>query len=175
MDMHLEFSRTVELDRVLATGGGQESLTAGEAERIALARRLGLLKFARFEAVLELRPWRNCGLAVSGQFEAEIAQACVVTLEPLESTLKGSIEGYFLPGAMLLRDGPDKDMDEPPEEVPESGLIDLGELAVQHLAVAIDPYPRRRDADFVLPAESTPAPEPSPFAVLAALKGSLKG
>ena len=49
----------------------------------------------------------------------------------------------------------------------EDGKIDLGQYAVEQLALALDPFPRKPGATFVQPEE--PA-EISPFAALKALK-----
>lgn len=72
----------------------------------------------------------------------------------------------------------DADADDPPEPL-DSGGIDLGELAVQELAVALDPYPRHPDAGPAVsvgeaspvPGIGRPAGRPHPFAVLGTLKG----
>ncbi|MGH6890961.1 MAG: hypothetical protein ACREEP_01765, partial [Dongiaceae bacterium] len=56
------------------------------------------------------------------------------------------------------------------------GWIDLGELAAEQLGLAIDPYPRKPDAQ--IPAEWTAEPaseppaakRPNPFAALEKLK-----
>ena len=49
----------------------------------------------------------------------------------------------------------------------EDGKIDLGQYAVEQLALSLDPFPRKPGAEFVQPEE--PA-EISPFAALKALK-----
>ena len=66
----------------------------------------------------------------------------------------------------------DLGQEEPPEEALD-GQIDLGELAVVHLALGLDPYPRAPGAAFKAPSwvEKDGKSEPeSPFAVLAQLK-----
>ena len=50
----------------------------------------------------------------------------------------------------------------------ESDAIDLAGYVVEHLALEIDPFPRKPGVEFVLPAQP---PESSPFDVLRALKG----
>jgi hypothetical protein len=58
------------------------------------------------------------------------------------------------------------DDEDPPEPLPD-GFIDLGALAVEFLALALDPFPRKPGAAF----DSADSDEtPSPFAALAALK-----
>ena len=49
-----------------------------------------------------------------------------------------------------------------------NGQIDLGALTAEFLALGLDPYPRKPDADFQLRAIGDPAD--SPFAALGKLK-----
>jgi hypothetical protein len=73
----------------------------------------------------------------------------------------------------------DLELDVEGAEAPEpvlDGWIDLGELAAEQLGLAIDPYPRKPDAE--LPAEWKAEPgaepavteRPNPFAALEKLK-----
>ena len=50
----------------------------------------------------------------------------------------------------------DFEADDPPEPI-RNGHIDLGELAAEHLALALNPYPRAPDA--AIPAEFSPEPD----------------
>jgi uncharacterized metal-binding protein YceD (DUF177 family) len=65
---------------------------------------------------------------------------------------------------------------EDPPEVAVGGRIDLGEIAVVHLALALDPYPRAPGAAFdakawgVEPEKDEKPTTVSPFAALAKLK-----
>ncbi|MDP2117169.1 MAG: DUF177 domain-containing protein, partial [Brevundimonas sp.] len=54
----------------------------------------------------------------------------------------------------------------------ENGQIDLGQYAVEQLALRLDPFPRKPGAEFVQPPEPV---EISPFAVLKRLKPSDEG
>jgi uncharacterized metal-binding protein YceD (DUF177 family) len=54
-----------------------------------------------------------------------------------------------------------------PPDLIEDGIIDLGGYVVEHLALELDPFPRKPGAEFTPPETD---PEPSPFAVLARLK-----
>ncbi|MCT6647115.1 DUF177 domain-containing protein, partial [Enterococcus faecalis] len=58
-------------------------------------------------------------------------------------------------------------LDEDDVDPIEDGKIDLGQYAVEQLALSLDPFPRKPGAEFVQPEE--PA-EISPFAALKALK-----
>jgi uncharacterized protein len=158
-------------------GGASEHLVANDGERAALAARLGLVKLLALEAALDLRVWRGCGLEVEGVLKARVVQTCVVSLEPLESAIEAPIHAQYLPATMIPADSPDAAeavLDplaaEPPELIPEDGRLDLGELVTQHLAVGLDPYPRRAGAEFAAHLEKVTPPEQGPFAKLAALK-----
>ena len=160
----VEFSRLVPRDRLLE-GDGRHEIEATAEERQALARRFGLLALDRLVASLRLRPKAGPGLdgeqgliRLTGQFEAEVVQACVVTLEPLRNRLEEDFELLYSLGASdpggerpereqgeLGKTGGEvvfaPDDAEPPEPIGPAGL-DLGEAVAQQLAVAIDPYPR---------------------------------
>jgi hypothetical protein len=103
-------------------------------------------------------------------------QSCVVTLAPVPQSIDEEIAVRFLPddgkeeGAKEIEvylDGED------PPEILDGQSIDLGALAVEYFAVAVDPYPRAPGADLsaVLPSEGADEPPESPFAALAALAG----
>ncbi len=170
-----EFSRIVTPDRL---GGSpvSESIEATAGEREAVARRLGLLSVDRLSAQATVKPVGGRLFRVQGRWEADVQQACVVTLEPVPQSLAGDLEAAFEPGDGR-RAAPEGDVlvdpeaADPAEVLPEEG-IDLGELVVQELSVALDPYPRAPGAE--IPAQYRP-PEveekEGPFAALKVLKG----
>ena len=105
---------------------------------------------------------------MTGRVTAEVAQTCVVTLEPLTNPIEEDVDLLFLPGApeRLAAGNPDED-----EDVPEplvGGRVDLGVIATEYLVLAIDPYPRKEGVTFEAPKVGDDAPHP--FAALAALK-----
>ncbi|MGH7185011.1 MAG: DUF177 domain-containing protein, partial [Pseudomonadota bacterium] len=114
-------------------------------------------------------------LRVEGRFEAEVAQSCVVTLEPIAARLAASFSALFGeggPGLAALAQGADGS--DPPEPI-ERGVIDVGETVAQHLALALDPYPRKPGAS--VPREYSATEEAgsreerrNPFAGLGSLK-----
>lgn len=170
-----ELSRPLKVDRIPA-GGIEEKIVATPAERAALAKRFSLLDFSRFEALLNVDREGKM-LAVTGHFMAEVAQACVVTLEPVPEKVKARIDVLFAPPYLIKEDheGGLADLGEadPPEPI-VGGMIDLGELVAQHLALALDPYPRKKGAALgVIEAkgkEEDSAVVLRPFTVLAGLK-----
>lgn len=144
------------------------TVTAEPAVRDAIARLGGLTGLPRLEARFEVTR-QGRGLHVSGTVSATAGQTCVVTLEPMESEIAEPVDLLFSPDAPREEPGPPRDPEasDPPEPL-VGGTIDLGAIATEFILLGIDPYPRKPGASFEAPA--TDAPEPGPFAALAALK-----
>ena len=167
-----EFSRPLAVDSL-----GDEELVreieAGASECKAVARRLGLEGLSGLRARFRLGRSATAPLIrVSGRLEADVVQLCVVSLEPVGQHLAEDFTLTFSLEPVPTED--DLELTLADEDLPEEvldGVIDLGEAAVQQLAVALDPYPRRPGAE--VPAALTPAEaEPDgPFAALGKLKG----
>jgi uncharacterized metal-binding protein YceD (DUF177 family) len=173
MTGYAEFPRSVGVGEVFRKGGLSLTLEANPDEREAIARRLGLVELSALRADLSVVPWQDEGLMVRGTLTADLSQSCVVTLEPVPAHLSDTVEARYLPGAepaILERDEmlSDPDAPDPPEPLPAGGILDLGELLIQHLAVALDPYPRKPGVAFTPPEEDLQAL--GPFAKLSALK-----
>jgi uncharacterized metal-binding protein YceD (DUF177 family) len=169
-----EFSRPIAADQI----GPQEmerEIVASPAERARLAERFGLLALDRLTATLGLKRGRGGLIQVHGRFEAEVVQACVVTLEPVRSRLSENFTVAFGTGSTAAAGAAVIGLEEedPPEELIE-GRIDLGETVVQQLAVALDPYPHAPGAgdEPEIPAakEAGAEKKANPFASLAQLR-----
>jgi len=170
-----EFSRPIAADQI----GPQETereIVANEIERARLAERFGLLALDRLAATLQLKRSRSGVIRATGRFEAEVVQACVVTLEPVPARLSEGFAVAFGPAAAAPQGEAvivDLDADDPAEELVD-GRIDLGEVVAQQLAVALDPYPRARGADDKFKAADGAGPGSgdgtSPFAALERLR-----
>jgi hypothetical protein len=158
-----EFSRPLPVDRVPALGC-HERLAADEKECAALAKRLGVPKIHSLGGMLKIVPWRGGGLKVTGALNAEVNQISVISLEVFTSTLEFPVERYFLP-SRAGAPGPEEDVD-----VVEHGVIDLGEILAETLALELDPYPRQEGEVFSTIEEDPRAAKVSPFTGLAKLK-----
>ena len=151
----------------------QTTLEADAAVRERIAKALGLEALSSLQAKLKASPWLD-GVQVDGRWTATVGQICGITLEPFESELQGEIHLRALPaGSQALGEREDHEVDLDPEaddppEVLDSVQIDLGAYVVEDLSLAIDPFPRKPGAAFEAPESNG---EPSPFAVLAKLKG----
>jgi uncharacterized metal-binding protein YceD (DUF177 family) len=171
-----ELERPFDLAHLNRDGPTSLAIEASAPERAAIAARLGILAIDKLKSDLQIMPEGQDGIVVSGVISAAVVQNCVVSLEPLEAAIAEPFAVHFAgPGA--APQGPEEDVDleapDPPESLPASGVIPLGELIIQHLALALDPYPRKPGAHFVHHDEAGATPE-SPFAKLAALKPDRK-
>jgi uncharacterized metal-binding protein YceD (DUF177 family) len=130
------------------------AIDADEKQRKALAAEHGLLSVERFHAELLVAPWKRNGVKVSGHVEADITQECVVTLEPLTATISEEVDSLFLPadsklGRLGFGEGGEVHVDAEGPDSPETftgDTIDIGALAEEFFALAIDPYPRKPGA-----------------------------
>ena len=174
----LEFSRPMALDRI-STTQHREEITATDKERAALAERFGLVSLDRLTASFTLKRARRDLVRVKGRVSADLVQACIVTLDPIPAQIDERFEVDFLEGAQPVV--ADLELDVEGAEAPEpalDGWIDLGELAAEQLGLAIDPYPRKPDAEVPAEWRAEPAAEPAaavrpnPFAALEKLKES---
>jgi uncharacterized metal-binding protein YceD (DUF177 family) len=164
-----EFSRRFVADR-LGAGAMTETLLAGPAERAALARRLGLVELTQLSASLTLERTLAGLIHVTGRFEADVVQTCVVTLVAFPSHVEDGFALDFGNAGDGLGEEIDVDPDYDPPEPIENGVIDLGELVTQYLALALDPHPRAPGATLDPAWTGVDVAEMSPFAILKNLK-----
>jgi uncharacterized metal-binding protein YceD (DUF177 family) len=153
--------------------GRRFDLAADQHARKAIAAVVGLRSLPRLEATFDVTRRGREGLRVVGRISATVAQTCVVTLEPIESTIEEEVDVAFVPSVTSaeIAQGDGASAKIIAEDMPESlvdGTVDLGALATEFLLLGIDPYPRKPGATFEAPvAEDAGA---HPFAALAALK-----
>jgi uncharacterized metal-binding protein YceD (DUF177 family) len=166
-----EFSHVVPHDAIGRTG--PITLAADAGQRAAVAARLGLEALDRFtvEAVLEPRAG---GAILRGTVSADVVQACAATALPVAASMTEAFALRYVESLDLPDDADvevelgDGDLDVLPFE---GGGVDVGEAAVQTLALALDPFPRHPDADRILKDRGVLSEDQAgPFAALAALK-----
>ena len=118
---------------------------ADPAERLALAQRLHEPSIEAFTCRFRLSAADPDGEVVAeGLLTAKLTRTCVVTLEDFPTAVAEQFQIRFVP-ADRSADEVDLDLDlEADDDVPYAGGgIDLGEAAVEQLALALDPYPRK--------------------------------
>jgi len=74
----------------------------------------------------------------------------------------------FLPEGTVVSAGEGDADERDPADVIKGGVVDLGALVAEFLALGVDPYPRRPGAVFAPPSAADATS--SPFAALAKLK-----
>lgn len=184
----IPISHKLVVDAVPANGRSV-LIEPGEAERADIARVLRILAVDAMSGNFKVQR-EGHRLRVTGTLAATVTQACVVSLEPVAESILEDIEVVYAPkeeaDAAMRAAGLPADADEDvamdmpgidlamlndPDALPdpiEDGQIDLGVLAYESLAVALDPYPRKPGVVFEPPAE--PDGFGSPFAALKSLK-----
>jgi len=162
-----EISRPIPLDRIRADAL-TISVESSADERNAVAGRLqeSLVESLSCIFVLSRQTGskRSGEIIARGHLRARVQRECVVSLELFVEEIDEQFHVRFVP------EGDESEEDSDPEsldEIPYAGtVIDLGEAAVEQLALALDPYPRKPGA--VLPAELSDEAS-GPFAALAKL------
>jgi hypothetical protein len=157
----------------LGNAGDEVRLEADEGQRAAIAALAGALSVARFAATVILKKTGPSHFALDYRLQADIAQACVVTLEPVAARIERSFtrELHFT-GGRRPPEVADLDLSVPDEDEPEeidNLHYDLAGPALEEFLLALDPYPRCPGVEFDPGAQGDPPPE-SPFAVLKSLK-----
>lgn len=163
--------RIGEIARFTEAAPERRHLVADAATRKALAKAFDLVALDRFEADLDLSGWFD-GVRVDGRWSADIVQTCGVSLEDFPTTLHGEFtvravpEGSRHAAPKVEEVELDLEAEEPPD-VLEADEVDIGGYVAEHLALEIDPFPRKPGAVFEAPPAEA---ETSPFAALLNLK-----
>ena len=177
MDPQPEFSRPIRLDTLSVAERGHD-IEASPEECAALAERFGILAVDRLAAQVRLKMLPGGELVrLNAKFQARVRQACVITLEPVRQDIDDGFDLTYGPEEEVEDTDILVDMDaaDPPEPI-RGNAIDIGEAVAEHLALALDPFPRASGAafqDMIEDDADTPPEEggkPHPFASLAALR-----
>lgn len=171
-----EFSRLVDADTVSETPRRIE-IGADETERRRLAGRFRLKSIESLTADVSLS--RRAGIIhADGRVTGAVVQACVVTDEPIPAKIDTPFSVRFVPDAFQSSEEDEVELSaEDLETLPLDGTrIDLGELAAETLALALDPYPRCPEADETLREHGAAGDQDAgAFAALKALKERMEG
>ena len=148
-----EFSRPVEADS-FQHGTSEKTFKAIKDECEDLKKRFGIEALRHLSAKLEINRRGSGGrmkITVNGRLDAAITQNCVITLDPFDTAIKSEFQTTF--DARDFEELGDIDVDLQVDDQPEpiiDGIIDLGELISQSLALEIDLHPRKPGAESVL-------------------------
>jgi uncharacterized metal-binding protein YceD (DUF177 family) len=155
----------------LASAGDEVTLTATPDELRRVAEWAEVRSLETLSARIALKKLSANSFRYDAELRAELTQDCVVTLEPVHSTIERRIfrELHYGESTPLHSDVVvDADADEVREEISDL-RYDLAAPLLEELALAIDPYPRAPGVTFSPPSDKGGQPD-SPFAVLRKLK-----
>lgn len=171
-------ARVVDKDEAIA-------VEPGAADLAALSRSYDLQSLDALKADLVLKPYRKAGLRVTGKIRAALTQICVVSLEPFGSDIEIDVDRTFEPYSEKSRKIRDLNEDgeieidletlDPPDVI-KDGVLDLGAMICEEMALALDPFPRKPGVEFEGAEGDDDAAadggedKPSPFAALQVLK-----
>lgn len=144
----------------------------------AIAAELGLDGLRKMRVTGKLAPLGKRDWRFTGHLGATVTQACVVTLEPVNTRIEEDISRSWRAG-LEPETASEAEMPEDADEEPLGEVIDLGAVALEALALAIPLYPQAEGAslkqvDFTEPGKQAMTDDDAkPFAGLAALKAAL--
>ncbi len=155
----------VPLSRPVALAGivrqQRITVTATDEECGAVASLFGLPAIATLSGRFAIIPERRGQFRVHLGLTAAVTQTCVVTLEPVEQSIIEQATLVLMPHDIAVRT--EERVDEP-DIIPVSGQnTDFGILLTEQLALALDPHPRKRDAELPPAARANAG---NPFAIL---------
>lgn len=153
----------------------QSSVEATPSERAGLAVYYGVETIAslRFDYSIDALPSQRFRL--TGEVRGELTQLCGVTLDPVEESICEPVSIEYWPEHLLIEagaagGGAEELLDADPPEPLVNGRIDLGMIAAEIFASAINPYPRKEGAAFDWSDGEAEKGESSAFAALRRLK-----
>ncbi|MBP9753255.1 MAG: hypothetical protein KBD31_05585 [Proteobacteria bacterium] len=132
----IEFSRRIEIEKVVKTLDGVVDIFASDEECEKLKNRFGFLKITSLslKGVIKEREYGKT-FRFKGVLTAEIIQKCMETEKPVEESIEEKIEILL---TYKMKD--DVDYLEDIEEI-DSGFVDFGEISSQYLSLSASPYP----------------------------------
>lgn len=170
-----ECSRPVRLDTI-GTASRRITISADPDERVALARRFGLIALDRLEATFDLVR-DGPRILLKGTFAADLAQPCVASGEPVAAKLSEPMVLAFVPEERLFSPAEEVELaaDDCDMIAHDGRVVDAGEAVAQSLGLALDPYPRSPRAEAILRAAGVKNEEEAgPLGALADLAERMK-
>ena len=161
------FSLSAELaaDNIKPDATYRCKIIPSEAEIDMLLTRFDYIAVNDLVAELEIRKVARDCWDVHGRLTANVVQCCVVTGKPLPESVDFTLEERYV---RIVDDTTSVEVDLDGVEPLKNGFIDLGEMVIQSLALAVTVWPRASDAPEYI--ESEPVKRDHPFAGLVAIK-----
>ncbi|KAA9005770.1 DUF177 domain-containing protein [Histidinibacterium aquaticum] len=174
-------SETLRLADLAARDVTERVLEPDAAGRAALAAELGIEGIRKFRFAVTLTPRGKADWSLDADLGATVVQACVVTLDPVTTRIDERISRRFLADWSEPEGGTEIEMPDDETAEPLPATLDLYEVALEALALALPPYPRADGVEMDEAVFAEPGTEPlrdedlKPFAGLKDLKDRLGG
>jgi uncharacterized metal-binding protein YceD (DUF177 family) len=153
----------------LHRGENRFHLEPDDDARRAIADRLGEPGVDKLKGEFTLRPFSG-GVDLDLRITAQVNRVCVASLEPLIESVSERYAIRF-ERDFVETDAEAQDSDDIAREPLEGDTLDLDEVLIQHLAISLDPYPRKEGAKSLAEGYRDPV-NLSPFS---GLKGLVDG
>lgn len=172
-DQQPPFSRIIAPAEPSVPLQGSIEATPSERTRLAAFYRVENIALLRFDYSIDALSAHRYRL--TGEVHAELTQLCGVTLDPVEETIREPVSLEYWPEHLLSQagaesGGADELLEADPPEPLINGRINLGRIAAEIFASAINPYPRKPGVAFDWTDPDADESESSPFASLRQLK-----
>lgn len=122
-------------------------LTPGPEDRAAIAADLGLLELPAIRLRGEIRPVGRSDFMLEADLEAQVVQACILTLAPVPGLVKEKVVRRYQ-ADWKAPEGDEAEMPEDDTTEPLTEVIDVGAVLTEALALALPLYPRAEGATF---------------------------
>jgi len=157
----------------------QFDLTFSDARLLAAQNTLGLLDVRKARITGSLAPEGKKNWLLTATIGASVSQACVLTLKPVKARIDTDARRLFLADWQEPEGDSVVEMTLDEETEPLGEEIDLEEIAIEAIAMALPSYPHAEGATLEKQVFSEPGIEPmtdedaKPFAGLAALRDKM--
>ena len=144
----------------------------------AVAETLGIREVRKLRFAGALAPDGNRDWRLRAELGATVVQDCVVTLEPVTTRIDEEVTRAYH-ADFVPPEGPEAEMPEDETAEPLPAALDLAQVMVEALALAVPPYPRAPGAETGEAVFTEPGRTPlrdadmQPFAGLAGLRDAL--
>lgn len=169
--MQKDFSYPLKIEDI-NQGEQRYKLRANKAQLETLREILQIPAVNYFEADIKLTFQKKKGiLDVSGEVRAGLTLISVISLDEFEKEYKSNFSLTYDTNATYeqIREM-DEDIEDDIPDIVIDGKIDLGDIAIEQLALVMEDHPRKDGEEFTSVIEDDSPVRENPFAVLSKLK-----
>ncbi len=169
--MQKDFSYPLKIEDI-NQGEQTYKLRANKAQLETLREILQIPAVNYFEADIKLTFQKKKGvLDVSGEVRAGLTLTSVISLDEFEKEYKSNFSLTYDTNATYeqIREM-DEDIEDDIPDIVIDGKIDLGDIAIEQLALVMEDHPRKAGEEFTSVIENDSEVRENPFAILSKLK-----